>query len=512
LRVAAVALVSPCVLASPLPGQDYWSIQVLSSKQAAALQAAYAQLGGLPDTRIERRGEQWVLRAGFWNTQQEAEKHLAATRAQFAGAFVRVAAYRPETMLEVPPIRDALNPVAVNDTPSITADSKSAGGVAEAESQKHVSASLPTEPVTSREGLAEDPAFQFSGYLKSLLINSSTADEADVPYWLSLNRARLKLNYAFSPALQVHVEHDTEVRAGNYLRSDAFQAEKSTPSRQYWHEGSVIADRNGYYASQRLFRAFAKLSVDAADLTVGRQRIPLGTGRMWSALDMLNPVNPLQIERDEYVGVDAALLEYKRGALSKLSLIYAPDPARRDDRWVGQYRTNLNGTDLVATYGKYWQDRIVGLDFATQVGDAGLHGELTSTMPNSGPNYRKLVLGMDYAFANTLTLSAEAYASSQTRQELLAQFAQNPQLAQVQPFGRRYGGFAASYEITPLLKLAAYWLFNLSEHGRFFSPTLTYSISDNLTFAGGAQFFAGSSDSDFGRGKNLGYLQLQYFF
>jgi len=119
---------------------------------------------------------------------------------------------------------------------------------------------------------------------------------------------------------------------------------------------------------------------------------------------------------------------------------------------------------------------------------------------------------MDYAFANTLTLSAEAYASSQTRQELLAQFAQNPQLAQVQPFGRRYGGFAASYEITPLLKLAAYWLFNLSEHGRFFSPTLTYSISDNLTFAGGAQFFAGSSDSDFGRGKNLGYLQLQYFF
>lgn len=371
-------------------------------------------------------------------------------------------------------------------------------------------------PAAEREAKAEDDAaggsFQFAGYAKTLLINSKTMDAAAEPYTLSVNRLRLKLTYDVPSHLQVHIEHDTEIRAGNYLNTAAFQQEKNAPVRQYWRDGSVFADRQSYYGTQRLFRAYVRLSMDAADLTLGRQRIPLGTGRMWSALDMLNPVNPLQVERDEYVGVDAALLEYKSGALSKFSMVYAPDPARVSDRLIGQYRTNVNGTDLAFTYGKYWKDRLAGIDFATQIGDAGLHGEFTYTRPESGPSYGKILLGADYAFANTFTLSGELYGTSQSPQDLQAAVARNPQLAQVQPFGRRYAGLMASYEITPLFKTAAYFLFNLSDGSRFISPIFSYSVSDNLTVSGGAQFFSGGESSDYGRGKNLGYIQVQRHF
>ena len=68
------------------------------------------------------------------------------------------------------------------------------------------------------------------------------------------------------------------------------------------------------------------------------------------------------------------------------------------------------------------------------------------------------------------------------------------------------------YWITSLFKTSAYFLFNLSDGSRFISPTFSYSIDDNLTLSGGAQFFSGGEGSDYGRGKNLGFIQLQRHF
>ena len=359
---------------------------------------------------------------------------------------------------------------------------------------------------------AEEGPLRFGGYAKTILLRSQTPDPAGEPYTLSLNRLRLKMNYEIPSRFQLHIEHDTEVRAGSYLHTIAFQQEKNAADRQYWGDGSAFVDKPGYYGSQRLFRAYARLSAGAADLTLGRQRIPLGTGRMWSTLDMLNPVNPLQVERDEYIGVDAALLEYKSGPLSKFSFIYAPDPARMGSRRLVQYRTNVAGTDLSVSLGKYGEDRIAAIDFATQISDAGLHGEATHVSPENGRAYGKALLGFDYIFPNTFGISAEAFYSGQDKAERLARFARNPQLMQVQPFDRFYAGLSLSYEFTPLFKTVTYFLANLAENGRFVSPTLTYSISDNLTVSGGAQFFSGSANSDYGAGKNLLYIQLQWFF
>ena len=362
------------------------------------------------------------------------------------------------------------------------------------------------------DAVADGGALRIAGYNKTLFITTSTMDPDNQPYTQALNRLRLKLDYTKSEHFTAHVEEDVTLQAGNYLNTTAFQFEKNAPTRQYWRDGSTFGNESSYYGTQKLFRAYAKFSAGAADLTVGRQRIALGTGRMWSTLDMLNPINPLQVERDEYVGVDAALLQYRVGALSRASLIYAPDPARSSDRWVGQYRTNIKGSDLAFTYGKYWGDHFAGVDLATQIGDAGVRAEWTYTSPASGSRYQKMLLGVDYEFANTLTFSGEVYYSGQDRQERLAQFVQNPLLAQVVPFDSRYAGLSVTYEFTPLFKTANYFLYNLRDHSRFISPTLTYSPADNVLIAGGVQFFSGGEGSDFGRGKNLRYIQLQWFF
>jgi hypothetical protein len=358
-----------------------------------------------------------------------------------------------------------------------------------------------------------DAALKIEGYLKAILIDSRTNGPATTPYVESLNRARLKLTYDVSPHIQVHLENDIEVTAGNYLNSPTSQQTLNGPAQQYWDLSSVLGDNGNYYATEHLYRAYLKVSEDAADLTLGRQRIPLGTGLIFSALDMLNPINPLLIERDEYVGVDAALLEFKSSALSKFSLVYAPDPARISDRWVGEYRTNINGTDLALVVGKYWGDHLVGMNFATQIGNAGVHGEITHTNPQIGDSYQKFLIGADYAFANMLTLSGELYFSTQSKQNMLAQFAQNPLMAQVEPISNRAAGISINYEFTPLLKTSTLVLFDLTDSGRVIYPTLSYSMTENMVLTAGVQFFSGNVGvaSQVAPGK-LMYGQVQYFF
>lgn len=358
-----------------------------------------------------------------------------------------------------------------------------------------------------------EQSMRFEGYAKTILIDSRVDGPGVVPYDESLSRIRLKLTYDMTQHIQFHLEHDTELIAGNYLNSPTFQQQINGPTQQYWNLGSAFVDNGNAYATQHWYRATVKFSEDATDLTIGRQRIPLGTGLIFSALDMLNPVNPLLIERNEYVGVDSALLEYKSSALSKFSLVYAPDPARVSDRWVGEYRTNVNGADLAFIVGKYWGDHLVGADWSTQIGDAGLRGEITHTNPQSGQSYQKVLIGGDYAFANTLTLSAELYYSGQSKPDMLTQFGRNPLSAQVQPISNHAAGLSVSYEFTPLLKTSTLVLFDLTDSGRVVYPTLSYSVSDNLMLTAGMQFFSGNVGvaNQFAPGK-LFYGQAQYFF
>jgi hypothetical protein len=379
--------------------------------------------------------------------------------------------------------------------------------------------SLPVKAPEPADGRGMDegdgssiPPLRFTGYYKFLGIRSQTPDDAQDRYNLGLNRLRLKLTYSPFPWVRLHAENDTELRVGSYIDKAEFRRQETAPPVQYWKAQSNLSEGNNYYLTNNFFRGYVKFLLEGTDVTVGRQRIPLGAGRNWSTLDMLNPVNPLQVEREEYVGVDAALVEQKIGALSKLMWVYAPDPARKSSRWIVRYRANYEATDWALTYGKYWDDRIAGVDVVSQLGDAGLRGEWTYARPQVGPSYQKALLGFDYGFVNTLTLSMELYYSGQSMEERLAAFARNPQLARVESFGDRNGGLTVNYEITPLLEAVAYVLLNLKDHSRFVSPALSYSLSENLSVSGGAQFFSGNAGSEYGSGKDLYYMQLERFF
>jgi hypothetical protein len=350
------------------------------------------------------------------------------------------------------------------------------------------------------------------GYVKSLLVRSREEADGGGPYVLSLERLRLNVT-ATSPHLELHAEHDTELRLGTYVETAELTRLMRPPvPEHYLAIDATLTHGPDHWLSQRFFRLHARISLGETDVTIGRQRIPLGTGRMWSALDVLNPVNPLRVERDEYVGVDAAKVEQRLGALTKLLVVYAPAVGGEEDRAVVRFQTNLRETDAALTTGTYWGNRFVGVDLATQLGGAGLYGELAWTRPEVGGAHLKGLIGAGYALSDTVSVAGETYVTTQDAADRRASFAMNLQLLRVQPRGARYAGLSVAYEPTPVLASTALLLVNLEDGSGIVAPSLSYTFAGDWVVSASAQLGGGEARSEFGQARALWSAQLQRYF
>lgn len=228
---------------------------------------------------------------------------------------------------------------------------------------------------------------EVTGSLKSVYLRSRASTGED--YSLSLNRLRFEAKGDLAPGLALDLQYDNEVLLGNYLDTAEFRALKDRAPPQYWRADANYVERGDVYGRHRLYRAAMTLTRGNVDLKLGRQRIAWGTGRFWSPLDVLNPVNPLALEREERVGVDAALLEAKLGPLSRASLVYAPSPDRGPASRALQWHGNAAGVDGSLVAGRLRGLEIVGMDVASQIGDVGVRAEAARLNPDGGPTFNR---------------------------------------------------------------------------------------------------------------------------
>jgi hypothetical protein len=357
---------------------------------------------------------------------------------------------------------------------------------------------------------AED--LKLSGYYKNLFVDSETVFPIGERYTLDLNRLRLELKGNMSQNTSLDLQYDNEVLFGSYLHTAQFALSKDQRPDQLWDLDANYGEAGGWYGRHRLYRASVNFSLGETDLRLGRQRIAWGTGRFWSPVDLLNPPNPIALEREERPGVDAALLERKLGPLSRISAVYAPRHESGASSGAVNWHSNAAGVDYSVIAGKIRGERVFGGDIATQVGSAGLRAELTHNDVDHAGSFLRGVVALDYAFASTLTLSCELYyngagASNPAGYDFAALFA-----GRIQSVGRRYLGAYASYEITPLLKSLNYLVINLGDRSRFFSPAIALSLRPNLDLMLGAQLFGGDAGAEFKRLPDRYFAQLQWFF
>jgi hypothetical protein len=348
------------------------------------------------------------------------------------------------------------------------------------------------------------------GSVKSLFVRSRTVNgEA---YGLSLNRLRVEAKGDVAPGLALDLQYDNELLFGSYLDTAEFRALKDRESLQYWRADANYVERGDVYGRHRLHRAAVTLTRGNVDLKLGRQRIAWGTGRFWSPLDILNPVSPLALEREERVGVDAALLEAKLGPLSRASLVLAPAPDRGSPSRAVQWHGNAAGVDASLVAGRLLGLDIVGVDVASQIGDLGVRAEAARLDPGGGPGFNRWMAGADYAFATGLTLSAELYYNGAGTRDPAGYDFTGLRAGRVASLATRYAGLYASYEITPLLKWTTYAVLNTDDRSHAIDSRLVWSIAPATDLTFGVQHFTGTAGSEFAASPNAAQVQLQWFF
>lgn len=348
-----------------------------------------------------------------------------------------------------------------------------------------------------------------SGSVKSLLLDSHTLQGE--PYELSLNRLRVAVQGRPADEVAIDLQADQLALLGSYLGTAAFRAAKDAAPAQYWRADAKLVDRGDLYVRAELYRASLTWSHDALDVKLGRQRIAWGTGRFWSPLDVLNPVDPLALEREERLGVDALLVELKTGPLSRISAVVAPAPDRGPNSRALLWHGNQGGLDISLVGGQLLGADIVGADVAGQLGAAGVRAEVARLRPVGMAGFVRATLGIDYAFDAGLTLSAELHYNGGGSRDPTRYAPRIGRLPASSP-ATRYAGLFASYELTPLLKWNSWIVANLDDRSRGIDSRLVWSARRDVDLTAGFQRYGGKPLSEFGRIPRAVFVQAQWYF
>ena len=357
----------------------------------------------------------------------------------------------------------------------------------------------------------DDRTWKLSGSYLNLYTHSRTLVPPAEPFALDLNRLRLKLEGNPLEQIGVDVQYDNELLLGSYLNTEQYALTKDRGEATFDLQKDYVT-RDELTARHSLYRAVVTWSAGRTDVKVGRQRIPLGTGFFWSPLDLLNPIDPLRLERDYRAGADAVLVEQKLGAIGRFAGMYAPSSDRVRSVTAGYVHGNVRGTDYSMMAGTFRGDDVLGVDFATSRGGLGIRGEATATRASDQAHYVRALLGTDYGFANSLTLTVEAYYNGRGTADPERYDFEGQLAGRVPNVGRFYGGVAVSYPITPLWKVSNYTVLNLDDRSSVLWPRLEWSARANLDFVGGIQVFGGPQRSEYGRVNNLLQGEVRWFF
>jgi len=351
---------------------------------------------------------------------------------------------------------------------------------------------------------ADEKDLSLSGSYRNIYIYSRTFVDKD-RYYLDSNRLRIEAKGDLSANFSYNIQYDNHLLFGDYLSTSEFEALEaaadSMPSGQYWNLDHEIKRDDELIWDHSIYRGYALMRHADIDLTLGRQRVPWGKGWFWSPLDMFNPVSPTAIERDERHGVDAALLTISGGTVSSMTLLYIP---QRDalDSTAGRIVFPLASYDIAISAGRHKERGFAGLDFAGYVGDGGFYGELVSIEDLMGDQQLSYLFSGNYNFESSLYIMVEYFLNG-------GAIIPGSTLSYR---GEEYIGIQISYDITPLTRWDNYLIFNLDDNSSFFSPTLSYSLSDNMELKAGVQLFAGESTAEYGDRQDVYYGDFSWYF
>lgn len=235
-----------------------------------------------------------------------------------------------------------------------------------------------------------------------------------------------------------------------------------------------------------IYRGYLEYRGETHFWTMGRQRIPLGVGRVWNPIDIFNPINSQSVEPQERPGTEALRYEY---AVSRLAGF---DCTLSRDKGEARLKGYLDFAD-VALVGLYDNEAgldIIGWELEGELFDTGMELRSEGGSFHDDATDRRhtgFITGAEYGFANSLTVLGEYRFSDDTQSDDLA--------------------VSLSFQPKILWTLTCLAVQSLNDQSFFVTPSVEYSAGDEMTVSAGAFLYHGSSRDVYGGFPDYVYVR-----
>ncbi len=255
----------------------------------------------------------------------------------------------------------------------------------------------------------------------------------------------------------------------------------------------TIDNYNNYSGEQadnnnetKIYRGYLKYSDEKNIITLGKQRIPFGVGRVWNPIDIYNPIDATAIESDERAGTSSFRYEY---ALNDLSSF---DATISEDKYAARLKGYIGEADIgvLVLRDKDKDQSIFGYESSGEILNSGmeLRSEGGYFKNDTSEDYKELIIGAEYGFENSFTILSEYKYNSLKSYDHLA--------------------LNLSYTISSLWNTSYLIIKNLDDESSVSLLKFDHSLSDESELNFGTYFYDGNSLSEYGYLKNSVFIRL----
>ncbi len=377
---------------------------------------------------------------------------------------------------------------------------------------------------------AQLSSFDVNGYAK-YLISSAKYPFTDEQLTDQLLHARINTRWYPSPALTAALEIRFRGFYGESVEKIPDFTKRIKSRHEYTQLDNFLWDTKksvGYAQIDRLWVDYNRGNLEA---TVGRQRIAWGTAFVWNVIDLFNPQSILDFDYEERPGADAVRIQYYTGAVSKVEFSVRPGK-NGNTTAAGLLSVNARGYDFYGIAGVRKQRWVVGGAWAGDVHQAGFRGEfLVSAAPaKNAPEiipdlsrygtsffeYDKptvsVVISADYTFANSFYIQTEVLYNSIGKTENAGVFYTEALQADLLSPSRWSLFQELAYNLTPLIRIDLFGIFNPDDKSSVIAPYLTWSVKTDLDLALIGFLSSGKQYTEYGDYGNSGFLRMTYSF
>lgn len=264
--------------------------------------------------------------------------------------------------------------------------------------------------------------------------------------------------------------------------------------------------------TQNLNRLNLNFKADWGDILVGRQAVSFGSTKSISPTDVLTPLAPNTIDKEERIGIDSLILKipFNESVLTDFGIVAGKNFEDEKNAYYVRPKLTYKQLDLTGTLMRFQDKNLIGFELQHPINDAGFwfdYAYVDQDVPRLN-DFSRFTTGIDYKFQNSLYLAFEYhYSGLEQGKRIIAPF------DFIYLSSQHYYILTSSYEITPLLVVNLQNFFSPHDNSELNALKFDYNLTENSYLGLGTYVGLGNqTTSEFGRYAKIYYGSFRYYF